>query len=82
MDRSASRRCFDATAITIAALILAGCLGREAPDPPKPEPVTSICSIPYPPTLTVPEVKQTPPRLARWTAGTKVTLERNRCPAK
>lgn len=60
-------------------MILAGCFGREAPDKPTAEPVASICSLPYPPVLTVEEAKQTPPRLARWTAGTKVTLERNGC---
>lgn len=80
MDRRANRRCLDAATLA-SALILAGCFGRDAPDPPKADPVAAICSIPYPPTITREEAKQTPPRLARWAAGTKVTLERNRCPA-
>lgn len=79
MDRERSHRYLNATAGAIA-LILAGCSHTKGS--PAPDPVASICSIPYPPTLTVPEAQQTPPRLARWTAGTKVTLERNRCPAK
>lgn len=84
MDRRANHRRSHQTAIAaVAALILAGCLGREAPDKPKAEPVTALCgSIPYPPVLTRPEAEATPPRLRRWTSGVKGALENNSCPVK
>jgi hypothetical protein len=63
-----------------AALILTGCAGFR-PEA-KPDPVATICAIPYPPTLPRDEAVITPTRLGRWTSGVKQTLQDHRCPVR
>lgn len=78
MDRSASRGRFDKAACASLLILLSACASNRGLPPP--EPIKSICSIPYPPTLTREEAQATPKRLGRWTSGTKRALENNGCP--